>query len=193
MPVITLADLTRMFGEFQIRVTNLSVPMKAAGLMALSEVKDRIKRGVDPMGKPFAPLAHTRPQGGSLPLNNTGLLGNSFWFTSDSNSFRVGTNLQQANLLHHGGTVRPVKAQYLTIPATVEAIYAGSARRQGGLFPRINKAKTGGVLVDAQGRTQWYLTKEVTIPPRPMVGISPELETRIKRMLFTYLTTGKLF
>lgn len=152
-----------------------------------------------PEGKKWSPLQHPRPgsKGSDKVMQDQGLLRAAA--TSDApgsicritgGSLIMGVSLVQARILNDGGVITPKNGKFLAIPATVEAKRCKSARN----FPRklsciINKAGTGGVLVEyvrkkqrgkknkgkqrgAASVVQYYLTKEVTIPARPFIGIS---------------------
>lgn len=193
MRTITLQELENEFGLIAVRATTLEPFTRAAGLMYLSEVKDRFARSVGPDNQPWTPLSYSRPQGGSSPLRNTGLFSMSFSAYHTSNSFGVGTNAIQANLMHHGGTVVPKSKRYLTIPQTKDAIYAGSARAMPGLF--FVRRPQFAYLARREGgsvRIHWLLVTKVTIPARPIVGVSAPFLDRVKVALVNYLRTGSL-
>lgn len=197
MRTITLQDLERQFGEFSYRATDLSPVMRIGGLMALSEVKARFQTGTGPDGRTWAPLRFPRPEGGTIPLRNHGILAASYTSESDSTSFRVGTNLEKARVHHYGATIYPVKRKALTIPLTKEAVRAGSARAQGGLVlmgrylvkkdpPRAVKGQTQKIV------RHWILVLSVTIPARPQVGVSDALFKRFSYILVNFLRSGRL-
>lgn len=90
-------------------------------------------------------------------------------------AFSAGT--KYARLQEKGGTIRPVKAKYLTIPIEDNLTAAGVPRypsaaalmAQGDTF--VFKAKTGGLYIVRRGNSGeleflWKLVKQVTVPPR---------------------------
>lgn len=193
MPTISLDDMADRFGEISIRIADPSPAMRVGGIMGLGEVKDRFATQTDVDGRPWAPLKYGRPEGGSIPLRNHGILMASYTSEYGKDFWRVGTNLEKAKLLHFGGTVVPVNKKWLTIPLTREAVYAGAAPNQPGLHfgKRANQEDTAGLYDDA-GVKHWHLTKKVVIPPRKQVGVSPELLDQWIEILFHYITTGEL-
>lgn len=77
-------------------------------------------------------------------------------------------NVRYAAIHEFGGTITPKKGQFLAIPVTTAARYAGSPRR----FPsrlHAQMAGGGGALVDENGDIQYALKRSVTIPARPYV------------------------
>lgn len=200
MPVFTLADLEKQLGDIAVRARDLTPVMRVGGIMYLSETQSRFDRATGPTGVPWMPLRFGRPQGGTKPLSNTGLLRQSFTFTNTAFSFAVGTNAVQASLMHAGGTVRPVRAKALTIPLTKEAVYAGRAGNMDGLFFYRQK-KTGNTFLARreQGRGKnprlrlhWLLTDKAVVPARPIVGVSDEFLSKYLPILADYLRTGRL-
>lgn len=175
-----IAMLSRQLSNVQ-----LTTALRAGAIMAASDVRDRFSRGVSPEGVSWVPLAHPRPSGGNAqPLRDNGLLMASVYGRSDRNSVTVGTNLVYASLHQFGGVIRPVRAKWLTIPATREAKRAGGARR----FPRDLHAifgKRGGVLLDQTDTVQYYLAKEVTVPARPFLGFSTDWFLRMELLLLS--------
>lgn len=154
----------------------------AAGLkrcepIAVRGVKKHFAQQRGPDGRPWQPLARPRPgkAGAPVPLRDTGRLMASVQAVATGNVMTVGTNLKQAALQHRGGAVVPVRASFLAIPLTAAAARAGSPRRfPGELFPRVNKERTRGVLLDDACEPQFALTKKVEVPARPFVGYSAE-------------------
>ena len=195
MATISLPQLAIVLGDMESRVSNVRPVLKAGAISGISEIKQRFQDSKGPDGTVWPPLKHPRPnsKGGDKPLLDTGQLQASFAHTLTDNSLTIGTAKPQAALMNFGGTVRPVKAKWLTIPLTTKAMRAGSPKNFNGiLFPRINKAKSGGVMVDAFGVAQYAMTKKVVIPPRPFMGFSDAWREIFSLSLLTYVTTGKL-
>ena len=76
-------------------------------------------------------------------------------------------NVRYAAIHEFGGTITPKKGQYLAIPKTKEARYAGSPRNMSGLHVVIGSK--GGVLLDENDKVQYILTRSATIPAKPYV------------------------
>jgi len=94
----------------------------------VSDVKSRFSTGTSPAGVKWRPLAHPRPNGGDVPLRDTGVLMASFTGGSDGRSAWVGTTHPGASLHNFGGVVRG-KGKMLAIPLTKEAKRSGGPRR----------------------------------------------------------------
>ena len=77
-------------------------------------------------------------------------------------------NVKYAAIHEFGGTITPKNAQFLAIPVTNEARYAGSPRRFPGQL-HAQMAGGGGALIDENGDIQYALKRSVTIPARPYV------------------------
>jgi phage gpG-like protein len=94
----------------------------------VSDVKSRFSTGTDPSGAKWRPLKHARPNGGDVPLRDTGILMASFSGGTDGNSVWVGTTHPGAALHNFGGVVRG-RGKMLAIPLTKEAKRSGGPRR----------------------------------------------------------------
>lgn len=71
-------------------------------------------------------------------------------------------------LRRFGGTVKPRKGTYLTLPA-IDAAQGKRAREFSGLHFRRNAGKDSGRLCDAAGRVFYWLVKSTTHQPDPSV------------------------
>lgn len=108
-----------------------SLPPPLANILKqilLSDVKSRFSTGTDPRGVKWRPLKFSRPNGGDVPLRDTGVLMASFTGGSDGRSVWVGTTHPGAKLHNFGGVVRG-KGKMLAIPLTKEAKRSGGPRR----------------------------------------------------------------
>lgn len=131
------------------------IPPQLANILKqilLSDVKSRFSSGTDPSGTKWRPLKHARPNGGDVPLRDTGILMASFSGGSDSTSVWVGTTHPGAALHNFGGTVRG-KGKMLAIPLTKEAKRSGGPRRwkNGKLVFRPTKKARVFLLLGADG------------------------------------------
>jgi phage gpG-like protein len=157
-------------------------------VLAVSGMRRSLNAGESPDGTPLKALAFPRPQGGSKPLQNTGLLGASLSASVSETELTLRANAPGARLHQFGGTIVPVRAKALTIPLTVEAVRAGGARN----FPRplfVLKKKDGGpggALAETVGkgknasvRVHYLLRMSVTIPARPYLGVSQPTADRM--------------
>ena len=125
--------------------------------------------------------------------------GNGSIVEKGSNYLRYGTNLIYAAVHQYGAQIFAKQANFLCIPATMEAARAGSPRNfPKPLKPIINRLRTGGVLIEEKETTEppevdehgkpvrkpkphkpkeddivhFYMTVAVTIPARPFLGWS---------------------
>ena len=162
-----------------------------------ASTKQRFAQGIDPDGRPWRPLAHARPRGGSTPLRDTGLLmasiagqGAGHVEQATPQSLVWGTNLDRAAIHQWGGTIRPVKGKALSIPLTVEAQRAGGAS----MFPRplflLARPGRHPLLAEevGQGKARklvmhYLLTTSVTIPARPYLGLNADDQEEIGGIL----------
>lgn len=120
-----------------------SLPPPLANILKqilLSDVKSRFSTGTDPRGVKWRPLKFARPNGGDVPLRDTGVLMASFTGGSDGKSVWVGTTHPGAKLHNFGGVVRG-KGKMLAIPLTKEAKRSGGPRRWKG--PKLKFQPTG--------------------------------------------------
>lgn len=177
----------------QVSAPRLDVVMRAGAIMAASDVRNNFARSQSPEGVPWRRLAHPRPNssGKDQPLRDTGLLMASCYGRADATSITVGSNLVYARLHQFGGVVKPVRAQWLSIPLTREAYRSKSPRNYPGDLRAVISKKTGkGVLLDTDDVAQYALVKEVEVPARPFLGFSPSFLDRIQRMLLDEITRG---
>jgi phage gpG-like protein len=163
----------------------------AVAVVAAGAVKKGLTDGTSPDGKPFLPLGWSRPQGGSKPLLNTGVLRASVTAEADGTGLTIRAHAPGARLHQEGGVIVPKRAKALTIPLTKEAVRAGGARHfprplfvlsgkdgSGALAERPDKGKARGKLV-----VHYLLRKSVTVPARPYLGVSAETAQRIGAVL----------
>jgi hypothetical protein len=190
--VITWEQLENEFGQIANRSLDLSPVTRAGGIMAAAEIKERFNTQTDPDGHPWIKPRFPRPEGGGLVLLNHGILRASYTSESGPDWFRAGTSDKRAKPLHFGATIRPVNKQWLTIPLTREAVYAGRAPNQPGLHFRQKRGKDVAGLYDSDGKRHWLLVKEAHLPSRRQVGLSVELAARFRLTLSQFLLMGKL-
>ena len=161
----------------------------AIRIMSVSGVKKNINEGVDVQGKAFAPLKHARPEGGSQPLKDKGLLAASISATVTEREITLAANSPGARLQNYGGTVTPKRAKALAIPVSKEAKRVGSPG--GGRFPRplfamsAKSATTGLLCENVNGKVvvHYVLVKSVTIPPRQFLGWRADTLGNIGKLL----------
>lgn len=176
-----LANQTRMGSA-------IGTGMASSAIVARTGAQQHFIDAKTPKGDPWPALTWPRLEGGTDPLRNTGRLMASLDTVIEGDTIVLFTNRIGAGLQNYGGVIVPKRAKFLTIPATLEAKRAGGARlfpQQ--LFPRINKAKTGGVLIDGEGIVQYYLTKKTTITAREFLGFSDETQTEILGILMDHI------
>lgn len=194
---ITVLQLSAFIGDTIRGMSNFQIQpaLKAMEILAVSDVKKRFATGTDPQGHAWAPLKHRRiiSRGADKPLRDTGLLMASVSAKATRTELIVGSNLAYAGVHQYGATIVPVRAKWLTIPITKKAKRAGSPRRfQGVLHPRINRAGTGGVMVEIDangiGVVHFVMTKRVVVPARPFLGFSKDFLKRAEQILVDIAT-----
>jgi phage gpG-like protein len=200
-----------------------SLPPPLANILKqilLSDVKSRFSTGTDPRGAKWRPLKFARPNGGDVPLRDTGVLMASFTGGSDGKSVWVGTTHPGAKLHNFGGVVRG-KGKMLAIPLTKEAKRSGGPRRwKGGELqfrltrkPRVfllmsvagggrgsgatgkpRKAKKrGAAKIDVEKLVaQFLLVDQVRVPQREFMGVSEKAWGQINDAVGEFAARGWL-
>lgn len=100
-----------------------------------------------------------------------------------SNALLYGTKQVKAGLLQYGGTIKPKKGKYLTIPFPG---VTGRARDYKKTFVR----KGGRVIYEKSGkgiRPLFMLLRSVTIPPRPYLMFQEEDIKALSEMCLAYV------
>ncbi len=154
--------------------------LKRCKLVLVAETKKNFANARAPDGTPWRPLQGSRVRGGDKPLRDRGILMASVAAAGKGNIATIGpdqlvygTNIAYARIHQSGGTIRP-KGKALAIPATVEAMRAGSPRAfPGKLFIIWKKGDKSGGLYEQRGKNikkQFTLVSSVTIPARPFLG-----------------------
>ena len=200
---VTLGQFAGWLGSLgsQIERMDFPKPLQSCAFAASASIKENFAGSHDPDGKPWAALQRPRPMGGDKPLRNFGILMASATAQGAQGHVRqisaralvFGSNLPQAALHQHGGTVTPKSAGALTIPLTKEAVRSGGARNMPDLFVwRPGRFATAGSkagpaylaerVQTGRGRNKksalklhWLLVQSVTIPARPFIGINAKL------------------
>ena len=161
-------------------------------VLAVSGMRRSLNAGESPDGTPLQSLSFPRPQGGSKPLLNRGLLAASISASVSESEIALRANAPGARIHQFGGTIVPTRANALSIPLTVEAVRAGGARN----FPRplflLRKMDggPGGALAETVGkgknktvRVHYLLRMSVTVPARPYLGVSDDTKDRMGRVI----------
>jgi len=199
--VVTPAQLTKWMDGLA-EALQYDIPLDPffdrAQLAMKTDALNCFDQGCDPWGNPWPTVKfRVRDSGGTLqPLRDRGVLMASV--TADSapgairergaDFLRYGTNIEYAVTHQYGATIVPKQAKFLTIPATIEAARAGSPLNfPRHLTPKISRDKDSGVMVDDDGEIQYYMTREVRIPPRPFLGFSDRLANKIVLILDDWL------
>lgn len=161
---VTMAQLPAFLQQIGAEVVNFDMPRvwKQVGVALENGARDCFNSSKSPSNQPWSPLRHPRPRGGNKPLLDRGLLraslthgGKDHIERTNANTMEWGTNSEAAALQNYGGVIIPKKGKFLMIPASVEAVRAGSplkfpdAKRR--LKWAINKAGTGGIVYEIVG------------------------------------------
>lgn len=156
--------------------------LDAIGNRAVSLVQKHIGQGP---WVPNAPLTASIKQG-AKPLRDRGQLLASITYRTEPGKVVVGTNHPAAELVHNGGTIRPVRSKALAIPA---GPWMRSLMRGTDLSPRValHQLKSSGWSIWRQGNVVmgrkrgarealplFILRTSVTIPSRPFLRLPPE-------------------
>lgn len=152
--------------------------LKSIAGVVLNDIQARFRMQNAPDGTPWPKLKYRRIRGGNIVLSDTGVLRASIHVETTATGVMAYSNLPYARIHNYGGRIVPVRAKFLAIPMTREAMRYKSPRR----FPRplktiIGKAKTGGIMFETIGGVKvihYALTKEVNIPKREFMGISAQ-------------------
>lgn len=152
--------------------------MKPLSIIALGGMRQHFVDQRGPDGKPWAKLAHPRPDGGDQVLRDKGTMYNALGCVISGERLILVLSHPGANVHNFGAVLTPKKARALAIPLTREAKRVGSPKRNA--FPRplfviVSQKKkaflaervTGGSLV-----LHYILLKSVKIPQRLIVGFS---------------------
>lgn len=109
---IESAELTRKLQQLSDKVSDMQPAMEAIGQVLATNIRLGFRDMKSPEGvnwKALSPTTIARRRGNSdQPLNDTGVLKNSFSVQAAAQSVVVGTNAPQAALMNFGGT----KAQF---------------------------------------------------------------------------------
>lgn len=144
----------------------------------LTNTTMRFRQGVDPEGAPWErPRWKWRP--GPTMIGTKTLL-NSIHAKSAPTFAAVGTNTEYARIHQFGGVIKPKTAKCLAIPWSDDARKYGYAR----VFPmRLRlvwpRGSDHGWLTEDQGSRNrktvlhYLLRRQVTIPERPFLGLTP--------------------
>jgi len=114
----------------------------------------------------FVALGRARHRGGSFNFYGRAARATSHGVSGQA-AF-VSIDQEGIALRRYGGTVRPRKGKYLTIPADKSA-HGKRAREFGNLHFRRNASGDSGRLCDPAGRVFYWLIKQSTHKPDPSV------------------------
>jgi phage gpG-like protein len=157
---VTLPELAKGLAHL---ARDLPLPplLKMLRLDLIGETRGNFYEQHGPDGQTWAPLKHARPnsKGGDKALLDRGILAaavTSAFAQGNVNeetesSFTWGTNLEHAATHQFGATIKPVRAKFLAIPATMEAKQKGSPRNWSDGELKFRFGKRGGVATDLQG------------------------------------------
>jgi phage gpG-like protein len=109
-----LDRLERFVDRLLFKVADTRTLMEKLGARFVSTTVDRINRGIEP---PNAPLTRAWKKGSNTPLRDTGRLMSSITYKAGKDLVIWGSNLLYAGIHQLGGTIKPVNAKKLAIPA----------------------------------------------------------------------------
>ena len=109
-----LDRLERFVDRLLFKVADTRTLMEKLGARFVSTTVDRINRGIE---LPNAPLTRAWKKGSNTPLRDTGRLMSSITYKAGKDLVIWGSNLLYAGIHQLGGTIKPVNAKKLAIPA----------------------------------------------------------------------------
>ena len=109
-----LDRLERFVDRLLFKVADTRTLMEKLGARFVSTTVDRINRGIEP---PNAPLTREWKKESNTPLRDTGRLMSSITYKAGKDLVIWGSNLLYAGIHQLGGTIKPVNAKKLAIPA----------------------------------------------------------------------------
>ncbi len=185
---VQLTDDWRKFERVLANLGNLDMAEIHKRIAARMDTNTRMRfrTGTDPEGAPWRKPKWRKGQ----PLRDTGVLLKSIHSKSSSAFAAVGTNNEYAKIHQFGGVIKPKTAKALAIPWSPEAKGVGYASR----FPRKlalvwPKGSKSGWLVESGGsrrkhtKLPYRLRHQVTIPARPVLGISQDDRTDVAEVI----------
>jgi len=181
-------------GYFEAVAQRLQDPELLSGLgaRATSLVQKNIRDG---NWTPNSPLTRANKSAGAKPLMDEGHLIASIDYRIDGKSVVTGTNRPGANIIHDGGTLKPVTTKFLTIPAgratktlmgsyglTPRACIEGMEKAGYTVFFRQSKGGQSGAVLylppgakkETEPEILFVLKKEVVVPARYYLRLPQE-------------------
>jgi phage gpG-like protein len=181
-------------GELLARARNPRSALVAAGLIGLRSVQ----RNFDVGGRPTRWKQKT--SGERSHLQRSGRLQRSVRYQVLANGIKWGTRQRHAALHHFGGTIRPKRAKYLSIPIGDDrrlAVGAGAFFRRypDRVFSVFKDGARGTVFIkdspdSEDAKPIFVLRRKVTLPARPFLLLQDEDHARIVDMFESHLAGG---
>ena len=148
--------------------------LNSLGIVITRDIKRRIREGkITPKSK-----------SSGTTLVKSGKLHDSIHHVVSGEQVIVGTNLKYARILHEGGIIKPLSAEYLAIPLTSEAA-TKKPREYQSTF--IQKNVIFRSLDNGEIEALYVLKKQVTIPARPYMTITDDTWERMRRLTMDYI------
>jgi phage gpG-like protein len=125
---------------------------------------------------------------GPTLVGKTRNLINSIQYKATANKALVGSSLKYAKIHHTGGTIKPKKATYLTIPLAKKAA-ATTARQWENTFVAkgciFHKKENGDI------EPIYALKKKVVIPSRPYMLVDKQTRNKLINRIKEFYSRGK--
>jgi phage virion morphogenesis protein len=172
-----IARAEAVMAELSAKARNPSGGLKVIGEALLKAQRRRFETGTDPDGKKWAPLKPLTVllRGARGPiLRRSGALMKSSAYQVSGKTLRVGVNTIYAAAQQFGATIVPKKGKMLAIPMGGARI----SRPRGGLVVGKATSRHPGKVV---------MARQVTLPPRPMVGFGALDEAASRRAVAQWL------
>jgi phage gpG-like protein len=168
------------------RARRAGLNMQPAWSVAGEHLKMVMRGHFDAGGRPGAWKKSQRGLEGGKTLWDSGRLATSIKPEAHRDDVVLGTNVAYAAVHQFGGTIRPKRSRWLTIPA--EGVMGRARDFRDTFFMRAGGAL---LLMQKQGqdpRLLFTLVKQVTIPARPFLVVRDQDLAKVGRILTKFVT-----
>jgi phage gpG-like protein len=174
---VSFARADGVLAELSAKARRPEGGLKIVGEALLREQNRRFETGTDPDGRKWAPLKPLtvllRGARGPILRRSGALMRSGAWQVA-GRTLRVGVNTIYAAAQQFGATIKPKKGKMLAIPMGG----ANISRPRGGLVVGKATNRHPGKVV---------MARQVTLPPRPMVGFGARDEVAARRAVAQWL------
>lgn len=154
----------------------MSKLLSSIAIVVTRDIKARIRKNL------VTPASKSK----GTTLVKSAKLVNSIGYVVQGEHILVGTNIIYGKIHHTGGIIRPVRAKYLAIPLTKEAAVRKPREWADTWIAKGCIMHTGS---DGKPEALYALKKQVTIPARPYMFVSPQTLNSISDLVRDYVST----